>query len=239
MDPMRRSASRLRRLQVALASSAQAHVVPEHGPVSVRALRPSGAGLRQTIDDFVVAFVPPSLPITDANLTCEKALLEVRRAGGWILNAHLKALTTEPTAFILGFDTWRGYFGVTWGALNYPGDSTRVSSPTNILTVATAGTSRWIPANWSPAVQEGIEFRLVSTTDINRNFSSFFREWRNAFSDDLSFYRPLDILDDDHPNEYPAGHFGGPALGYTLDQPGDNQPGDDSGLSFEVSLRFE
>jgi hypothetical protein len=133
----------------------------------VRALRPSGAGLRQTIDDFVVAFVPPSLPITDANLTCEKALLEVRRAGGWMLNAHLKALTTEPTAFILGFDTWRGYFGVTWGALNYPGDSTRVSSPTNILTVATAGTSGWIPPIGPRLFKKALSFvSLVPPTSI-------------------------------------------------------------------------
>jgi hypothetical protein len=240
MDMVKRAASRLRRLQSKLAIDH--HQWPPRGPFSVRAIRRGRTSLRQIIDDTVVAFVPPFLPISSGNLTCDNALVQFSRDEFgecfWTLNVHVQTFDDNtPTVFVFGFTTKRGYWGGFIGAVNFPGSENSKSdavSATASATVSGWGVSRWIPANWSAAIQEGVEFRLFADTDLTGTTSDLLGQWLKTF--DVTLFRPLNLFDDLDAREYASyEESSGLADNSSLVDDG----GDDPGASFEVSLRFE
>jgi len=232
MDPVKRAASRLRRLQVALApldyAGQQAYFAQ---PFRVRPLTTGGPGLRHTIDDTVAAFLPPALPITTPHLTCTDALVEYARNGRWRFNVRVTAHGAAPVAFVAGFVTnLSGYFGGLIGAVNFTGGPPNTSSPASTAVAGIWSYSRWIEDDYARALADGVTIRVHSAADLQAPVRGLAADWRNAFERGL--YRPLSLLDtdDDH-----RAAWGVPAMdgGSLLDE-----VGQDRGLSFEVSLRF-
>jgi hypothetical protein len=235
MDQVKYAASRLRRLQWWLAYGEGNPSFREdlRKPFSVLSLvtRPGALQLRKTIDDTVVAFVPPSLPLITPDLTCSHVLVEFVKNRWWRLTARIETLVRTPVIFVIGFVTNKhGYFGFLIGALNYDGPETDVSSSSSAATVTVYGVSQWIQDKYDTARGEGVTFRIHSSTDLHSSLRSLFQEWAATFDSEL--YRPFSLLDTDRYYNTPWAPSTGE--GSVLDQ-----PGEDPGLSFEVSLRFE
>jgi len=231
MDPVKRAASRLRRLQTALAPLNGRQAFLEQ-PFLVRPLGNGGVGLRRTIDDNVVAFVPPLLPLTSPSLTCTHALVEYNRSGYWTINVHVEAQGQMSVVFVAGFVTnQRGYFGGIFGALNFSGGPPNTSTPAGATTIAVRGFSKWIEENYAAAAAEGLTIRIASTTDLQGSPRALTAQWAASF--DRRLYRPLSLLDTDY-DDRAAWGVSSMNGGSLLDQVGQAPV-----LSFEVSLRFE
>jgi hypothetical protein len=265
MDVVKRAATRLRRLQASL--TPKSRTPPPQGPFSALAISGGRTSLRQIIDDTVVAFVPPILPIISGTLTCDAALLEFYRPGfgadltnredidycSWTLNVHVQSSDTAPTIFCFGFTTKRGYVAGFIGAVNYApaakGSKSDKLSATPSATCSVWGPSPWIANHWSAAVQEGVEFRLLSSTDLEGTIESFTHEWERTF--DVEWHRALNMFDDDteeHRALFPREEVNNELAGidYVVsvvdgggDQGAGDEGGDEPGASFEVSISFD
>ena len=188
MDQVKRAASRLRRLQRALAptSSIEAHRAYLQAPFSVRPFlnRPWVLSLRKTIDDTVVAFVPPNMPLSDSRITCSDALVEYRSSGHWTLNARIEASGRAPVVFVIGFMTnQRGYFGGLIGAVNFAGTRAFAVSPTNTVTISAPGFSKWIQKTYGAAVAEGLTIRIHSSVNLQAPIRSLAQQWAGQFGE--------------------------------------------------------
>jgi hypothetical protein len=231
MDPEKRGASRLRRLQVALAPQRSRRAFLEQ-PFSVRPLGTAGLGLRRAINDTVVAFVPPGQVLTGPGLICTDALVEFTSSGFWTLNVHVEATSRAGVAFVAGFVTnQRGYFAGMVGALNFAEGPPNTSTAAGTGTFSVRGFSQWLDESYDVAVTEGVTIRVLSSTDLQAQIRSFVEKWARSF--DRPLYRPLSLLDTDYDDN---AAWGVPEMqgGSLLDQVGQGE-----GLSFEVSLRFE
>jgi hypothetical protein len=180
----------------------------------------------------VVAFIAPNLPLTTLDLTCTDILVEFRQDGQWTLNAHVEGAAHVPIIFVAGFVTnEHGYFGGLIGVLNFEGGPTNVTSSNSIATVSINGFSHWIQENYTTARAEGVTFRIHSSRNMQGRLRALVQEWAATFGKPL--FRPLSILDTDHRDDVA---WGVPFMeGGSLTE----DTGEDDGLSFRVSLRFE
>jgi hypothetical protein len=149
----------------------------------------------------------------------------------WILNAQVQAQTQMPVAFVVGFSINEPrYFGFLFGALNFSGGPTQVSSPASQAAVSAIGASMWLGENFESACRQGVTFRIVSTPDMKGSARGLVHAWMSKFGQPL--YRPMSLLDDGSDTDA----WGAPpGSGSLLD----DVDSDDSGLSFSVSLNFE
>ncbi|MER9185097.1 hypothetical protein [Mesorhizobium sp. M0159] len=233
MDQVKLAGSRLRRLQTALA--------PPNGreeflaqPLLVRplAITRGPLELRKVIDENVVAFLPPVMPLLSPGLACTEALVEFTRSGHWKLNVQVEAQVAIPVALVAGFATNEHcYFGGLIAGVNISGPASEGTSPTSSGAFSIKGYSRWIEDDFIAARDEGVTIRVHSSIDLQGRIHALVGEWGRKF--DKALYRPLSLLDTDY-SDTTAWEVPNMIEGANLDL-----AGPDDGLSFEVSLRFE
>lgn len=165
MDPIRRGDDKLRRFY-------RASNLAPNTPVRSILDNSQQNSLRQTIRKKMFAFVLPGDPISDSNVTCTHVRLEVAArhefAADYSLYARIKAKIDARLAVAFGFNFYAGgryMLGIT--GLNYPG----LNPDTTILWLH--GPSHWLANNLGPAFNQGVNFRIHSTTDMQKNLRDF------------------------------------------------------------------
>lgn len=237
MDPFKRGPLGLRRFF-------RAHELL--GPEDAR--RPGGSvrefatearehDVRTLIQRKVVTFVPPSLPLADANIQCTNAIVELIRTGkplGMLrIAADIKTDKQQKVAFIIGFATNKDAYWVSmFGALNFDLMKRGALSTGNTLLAYGHGDSAWLERNFHLAREHGVTFRILSTTDMSASPRALLAQWCGKFGQPLG--RPLGRYDMSEEDAWPeAPQISG---GESAERGGDD---DDNTLSVRVRLIFE
>ena len=214
-------------MQSVLANNYSPTIYDEPFRAREHAIPGRGARLRSMIDDTVVAFVPPSLPlVSDPGIIVTDALAQLSSDGGWAMWIRVEAVHPVPTFFLAGISTTHS---AHWGGM---GQVLNDSGNPNARVFFTLGASAWIAANYGAAAAEGVTFRAVSTTNLDGSLHDIAVVWRDSFDQGLG--RAFSLIDTDKNYYYEQQAAAGIGESEALDD-----PPDDDRLSFGVSLRFE
>jgi hypothetical protein len=169
MDPRKLGDDKLRRFF-------HAHSLPAGTPVRSILDNSRPNSLRHMIRSKMYAFVLPNGPISDPNVVCTHARLEVwadnEFHAHYELHVRIEARTPAPVLVAVGFNFYAGgryMFGLP--ALNFSG------GPRDTTIFSLGGPSHWLANNLVPAFDQGVNFRIHSTTDMDKKLREFALEF--------------------------------------------------------------
>jgi hypothetical protein len=139
-------------------------------------------------------------PISDENVECTQAILKVVYGGAdsladYFFDARLTPKTDAPVFINLGFNFYGGgRYDTLWTSVNYPGFNER-----SIMSYW--GVSHWLADEFfRAAFDQGVNFRMTSTTDSSRSMRSLSLECRDKLDGPKNRY--LGRFDGNDDREY-------------------------------------
>lgn len=205
MDPLKRGDYKLRRF-------CRASNLPSNTHVRSILDQSRQDSLRHTIREKMFSFVLPTGSIGDSHVECTHALLEVvahnEFAAHFKLYARIKAKTNAPLIVAFGFSFYAGgRFAVGTPGLNYPGLDQQQTI------VCLSGVSHWLANHLVGAFDQGVNFRIHSSTNLHGNLRDFLFEFLRKL--DGPPFRIMGWFDEDGERDYSAADVAIAGMGYT------------------------